>query len=116
VRGSDELRGWGDGERTHGVGPESQGSGSLSRSICVGRQVSASGEVVEAVNKKEDVKVDNLGERGDESEECEAVGDSNDKLANGVEGEGKAGRSEGWAHERDDGEGSLLVKTRGEFG
>ena len=45
--------------------------------------------VVEAVNKK-DVKVDKLGERGDESEECEAVGDSNDKLANGVEGEGKA--------------------------
>lgn len=90
VRGSDELRGWGDGERTHGVGPESQGYGSGSRSICVGPRVSASGEMVEVVNKKEDVKVDNLGERGDESEECEAVGDSNDKLANGVEGEGKA--------------------------
>jgi hypothetical protein len=116
VRGSDELRGWGDGERTHGVGPESQRSESLSRSICVGPRVSASGEVVEVVNKKEDVKVDNLGERGDESEECEAVGDSSDKLANGVEGEGKAGRSESWEHERDDGEGSLLVKTRGEFG
>jgi hypothetical protein len=52
--------------------------------------VYASGEAVEEVNKKEDGKVDNLGERGDESEECEAVGDSNDKLANGVEGEGKA--------------------------
>lgn len=89
MSGSDELRGWGDGERTHGVGLKSQGSGSLSRSICVGPPVSASGEVVEVVNKK-DVKVDNLGERGDESEECEAVGDSNDKLANGVEGEGKA--------------------------
>ena len=90
MSGSDELRDWGDGERTHGVGPDSQGSGSLSRSICVGTLVSASGEVVEVVNKKEDVKSDNLGERGDESEECEAVGDSNDKLANGVEGEGKA--------------------------
>lgn len=88
MRGSDELRGWGDGERTHGVGPQSQASGSLSRSICVGPWMSASGEVVEVVNRK-DVKVDNLGERGEESEECEAVGDSNDKLANGVEGEGK---------------------------
>jgi hypothetical protein len=52
--------------------------------------VSASGEVVEAIKKKEDVKVDKLGERGDELEECEAVGDSNDKLANGVEGDGEA--------------------------
>jgi hypothetical protein len=60
----------GDGKRTHGVGPQSQGSGSLSRSICVGPRVSASGEVVEVVNKK-DVKVDNLGESGDESEGCE---------------------------------------------
>lgn len=90
VSGSDELRGWGDGERTHGVGSESQRSGCLSRSISVGPSVSASREVVEVVKKKEDVKVDNLGERGDESEECEAVGDSNDKLANGVEGEAKA--------------------------
>jgi hypothetical protein len=90
VSSSDELRGWGDGEWAHGIGPESQGSGSLSRSICVGPPVYASGEAVEEVNKKEDGKVDNLGERGDESEECEAVGDSNDKLANGVEGEGKA--------------------------
>lgn len=114
MRGSDELSGWGDGERTYGVGSESQGSGSLSRTICVGPRASASGKVV--VNKKEDVKVDNLGERGDESEECEAVGDSSDKLANGVDGEGRAWRSEGWAHERDDDEGSLLVKTRGEFG
>jgi hypothetical protein len=31
--------------------------------------VSASGEVVEVIVKKEDVKVDNLGERGDELEE-----------------------------------------------
>ncbi len=73
----------------HGVGPESQGSGSLSRSISVGPWVSVPGDVVEVVNKK-DVKVDNLGERGDKLEECEAVGDSNDKLANGVEGECKA--------------------------
>lgn len=87
-RGSDKLRGWGDSERTHGIGPELQGSGSLSRSICVDPRVSASGEVAEVVNKKDD-KVDKLGERGD-SEECEAVGDSNDKLANGVEGEGEA--------------------------
>jgi hypothetical protein len=50
--------------------------------------VSASGEGVEGINKKEDVEFDNLGERGDELEECERVGDSNDKLANGVEGEG----------------------------
>jgi hypothetical protein len=76
--------------------------------------VSASGEVVEVIVKKEDVKVDNLGERGDELEECEAVGDSNDKLANGVEGEGNWG-SESGTLERDD-EGSLPVKTRGEFG
>jgi hypothetical protein len=88
VRGSDERSGCGDGERTRGVVPESDGSGSLSKSICIGPQVSASGEVVEGINKKEDVEVDNLGERGDELEECEAVGDSNDKLANGVEGEG----------------------------
>jgi len=88
VRGSEGLRDWGDGERSHG--PESQGSRSLSRSICVGPRVYASGEAVDVFNKKEDVKVDNLGERGDESEECEAVGDSNDKLANGVEGEGEA--------------------------
>lgn len=90
VSGSDELRGCGDGERTRGVGPESQGSGSSSKSICVDPRVSASREVVEVIVKKEDVKVDNLGERGDELEECEAVGDSNDKLANGVEGEGEA--------------------------
>jgi hypothetical protein len=62
----------------------------LSKSICVGPRASASEEVVEAIKKKEDVKVDKLGERGDELEECEAVGDSNDKLANGVEGEGEA--------------------------
>ena len=93
MRGSDEPRVCGDDERTHGVGPKSQGSGSLSTSICVASHASVLGEmveVVEVVNKKEDVKVDNLGERGDEWEECEAVGDSNDKLANGVEGEGKA--------------------------
>lgn len=88
MRGSDERSGCGDGERTRGVVPESDGSGSLSKSICIGPQVSASGVVVEGINKKEDVEVDNLGERGDELEECEAVGDSNDKLANGVEGEG----------------------------
>lgn len=86
MRGSDELRGCGDGERTRGVGSESQGSGS--KSICIGPRVSASGEGVEGINKKEDVEFDNLGERGDELEECERVGDSNDKLANGVEGEG----------------------------
>jgi len=43
------------------------------------------------IDKKEDDKVDNLGERGEELEENEAVdGDSNDKLANGVEGDGDA--------------------------
>lgn len=88
MKGSDRLRGCGDGVRTRGVGSESQGSGSKSKSICTGPRVSASEEVVEGINKKEDVEVDNLGERGDELEECERVGDSNDKLANGVEGEG----------------------------
>ena len=61
------------------------------------------------IDKKEDVKVDNLGESGDELEEYEAVGDSNDKLANGVEGDGDAGGSDG-------SDESLLVTTRGGLG
>ena len=72
LRGSKEVRGCGDGERAsrnggHGITPESRGS--LSTSICTGPRGSASGEEVEAIDKKEDVKVDNLGESGDELEE-----------------------------------------------
>ena len=94
LRGSEGKRVCGEGERGlhdcgHGVRPESPGS--LSTSICNGRHESASGEEVEMIDKKEDDKVDNLGERGEELEENEAVdGDSNDKLANGVEGDGDA--------------------------
>jgi hypothetical protein len=73
---------------------------------------------VGVIDKKEDVKVDNLGESGEhEFEEYEAVGDSSDKLANGVEGEGEAGGSNVWAVPGPDREGSgesLLVITRGE--
>jgi len=94
LRGSEGKRACGDGERGlydrgHGVEPESPGS--LSTSICTGPHGSAVGEEVEMIDKKEDDKVDNLGERGEELEENEAVdGDSNDKLANGVEGDGDA--------------------------
>jgi hypothetical protein len=69
---------------------------------------------VEVMDKKEDVKVDNLGESGDELEEYEAVGDSNDKLANGVEGDGDAGGSVVWVPDKDGSDESLLVRTRGE--
>lgn len=70
---------------------------------------------MEVIDKKEDVKVDNLGESGDEIEEYEAVGDSNDKLANGVEGDGDARGSDVWALDKGDSEESLLVRTRGEL-
>lgn len=90
------------------IWPELQASWSIS--ICIGPPESASGEEVEAIDKKEEVKIDNLGERG---EECETVGDSNDKLANGVEGEGSAWGSGSWAVGKDE---SLPVKMRGELG
>jgi hypothetical protein len=72
LRGSKKVRDCGDGERAtrnggHGVMSDSRGS--LSTSICTGPQGSASGEEMEVMDKKEDVKVDNLGERGDELEE-----------------------------------------------
>jgi len=72
---------------------------------------------VEVIDEKEDDKVDNLGESGDELGEYEAVGDSNDKLANGVEGDGDARGSDVWEPDTDDSEGrSLLISTRGELG
>lgn len=67
---------------------------------------------MEAIDKKEE---DNLGESGDELEKYEAVGDSNDKLANGVEGDGDARRSDVWVPDKDDSEERLLVRTRGEL-
>ena len=72
---------------------------------------------VGVIDKKEDVKVDNLGESGeDEFEEYEAVGDSSDKLANGVEGDGEAGGSDVWAPpDKDGSDESLVVTTRGEL-
>lgn len=90
-----------------------------STSICIVIVGSASGEIakVGVIDKKEDVKVDNLGESGeDEFEEYEAVGDSSDKLANGVEGDGESGGSDVWAldPDRDGSDESLLVTTRGE--
>jgi hypothetical protein len=106
----------GEGERGRwGVGSESRRS--WSTSIRIALEESASGEraKVGVIDKKEDVKVDNLGESGDELEECEAVGDSNDKLANGVEGDGEAGGSDVWALDKDGSDGSLLVRTRGEL-
>jgi hypothetical protein len=41
----------------------------LSTSIGIGPRGSASGEEVEVIDKKEDVKDDNLGESGDELED-----------------------------------------------
>jgi hypothetical protein len=72
LRGSEEVRDCGDGERMphgggHGDTTESQGS--LSTSIRVGPRESTSGEEVEMIDKKEEVKVDNLGESGEELEE-----------------------------------------------
>jgi len=72
LRGSEEVRDCGEGERMphgggHGETTESQGS--LSTSICIGPQGSTSGKEVEVIDKKEEVKVDNLGESGDELEE-----------------------------------------------
>lgn len=85
----------------------------------LGGSVVASGEIakVGVIDKKEDVKVDNLGESGeDEFEEYEAVGDSSDKLANGVEGDGEAGGSDVWAvPDKDGNDENLLVSTRGEL-
>lgn len=72
LRGSEEVRDCGDGERMphgggHGGTTESQGSSSTS--ICIGPRESTSGEEVEVIDKKEEVKVDNLGESGEELEE-----------------------------------------------
>jgi len=87
----------------------------LSTSICIGGSASGEKAKVEVIGKKEDVKVDNLGESGEELEEYEAVGDSNDKLANGVEGDGDARGSDVWVPDKDDSDGRLLVRTRGEL-
>ena len=70
---------------------------------------------MELIDKKEGVKVDNLGESGDELEEYEAVGDSNDKLANGVEGEGDARGSDICVPNKDGSGERLVVRTRGEL-
>ena len=70
---------------------------------------------MELIDKKEGVKVDNLGESGDELEEYEAVGDSNDKLANGVEGEGDARGCDICVPDKDGSGERLVVRTRGEL-